>query len=109
MGWEEIRNRSRDLVHATFALSAVYTDPVTLAQTDCKVRLHNKLERFGDLDREGYAKVLEEINQAVFDSTEIVPKKKGLVAFVGSGEVYCIVNLLPLSGSRYIQAEVTRE
>ncbi len=115
MGWREIRAKSRDIVHATFARPAIYTSPLGV-ETNVTARLHNKMEVFGDLDREGYAKRFEEVNQVIFDSTQIVPQKGGSVDFGVTAnyevdplidEKYDIVNVTPPAGDRYIKTEVT--
>lgn len=115
MGWREIRAKSRDIVHATFARPAIYTSPLGVV-TNVTARLHNKMEVFGDLDREGYAKRFEEVNQVIFDSTQIVPQKGGSVDFGVTAnyevdplieEKYDIVNVTPPAGDRYIKTEVT--
>lgn len=115
MGWREIRAKSRDIVHTTFARPAIYTSPLGVT-TEVLARLHNKLEVFGDLDREGYAKRFEEVNQVVFDSTQIVPQKGGSVDFGVNAnyesdplviEKYDILNVTPPAGDRYIKTEVT--
>lgn len=116
MGWNEIRAQSRDLVHETFRRPAVYTAPDGVTTTNVWVRLHNKLQIFGDLDREGYARVFEEINHIIFDSTEVIPKKNGVVDFAvdetfepipGLDVKYEIVNITPAAGDRYIKTGVT--
>lgn len=115
MGWRELRAQSRDIAHSTFARPAVYTSPLGAA-INVMARLHNKLEVFGDLDREGYAKRFEEVNQVVFDSAEVIPQKGGSVDFGVTAnyevmplidEKYEIDNVLPPAGDRYIKTEVT--
>lgn len=117
MDWATIRAKSREIVHNTFRHPAIYTAPDGVTVTNVMVRLHNKLEVFGDLDREGYAKRFEEVNQAIFDSTEAVPKKSGVLDFgvtalhvpiPGSDRKYQIVNVTPAEGDRYIRTEVTQ-
>jgi hypothetical protein len=116
MSWREIRAQARDLVHETFCHPAVYTAPDGVTTTNVRVRLHSRLQIFGDLDREGYARVLEEVNHVIFDSTEVVPRKNGTVNFavdenfdpiVGLDAEYEIVNITPSAGDRYIKTGVT--
>jgi hypothetical protein len=117
MDWATVRAKSRDIVHNMFRYPAIYTAPDGVTTVNVRVRLHNKLEVFGDLDREGYAKRFEEVNQAIFDSTEVVPKKNGMLDFgvtalfapiLGSDRKYQIVNVTPAEGDRYIRTEVTQ-
>lgn len=116
MGWNEIRANSRDLVHDMFRRPAVYTAPDGVTTTNVWVRLHSKMQIFGDLDREGYARMIEEVNHIIFDSTEVVPKKNGVVDFavdelfqplIGVEAKYDIVNVTPPAGDRYIKTGVT--
>lgn len=115
MGWTETLANARDVVHGTFRRPAVYTSPLNVT-TNCWVRLHTDLKLFGDLDREGYARTYEEINQAIFDTTEIVPQRGGVVDFgvdnnfvpiPGADFLYDIVEVTPWKGHRYMKAEVT--
>jgi hypothetical protein len=101
-----------------FRYPAIYTAPDGVTTTNVWVRLHNKLEVYGDLDREGYAKRFEEVNQAIFDSTEVVPKKGGVLDFavnnlhepiVGQVRKYDVVNVTAADGNRYIRTEVTQQ
>ncbi len=105
MGWREIRAKSRDVVHSTFARPAVYIAP-NGAETPVNARLHGRIELIGDLERDGYAKRLEGVNYAVFDTLEVVPQKGGVVDFGADGK-YEIVGFMPSDGSRYTKAEVS--
>lgn len=72
MNLDDIRDASRASVHAQFAIPAVVT-PVdeSLPQVPVTARLHRDLKKpFGDLDREGFAMVIEQHNQVVFDVRE---------------------------------------
>ena len=116
MNWKEIKAKSKDIVHETFSYPAIFISPDGV-ETNCNVRWHSRLELFGDLDREGFSKRFEEIHQAVFDSQQVVPKKKGVVDF-GVNDLYekqpgvdakfIIVNITPAAGDRYIRTEVTQ-
>ncbi|AAQ63356.2 hypothetical protein Nazgul56 [Burkholderia phage BcepNazgul] len=61
----------RQTVHDTLAVSALYADPVTGAQTPLTARFHTKMALVGDLDREGYARMVEGINYLVFNKPEV--------------------------------------
>lgn len=108
MGWAEIRKKARRTVHSTFSLSAVYTDPDGTV-TPCMARMHNEMKEFGDLDREGFARVVQDVNQVVFDALEVEPKKKGTVRFDINGmEVtFEITGFLPKTTDEFIRVEVT--
>lgn len=115
MGWREQRAKSRDIVHQTFARPAIYTSPLG-EETNVTARLHNRTERFGDLDREGYARRIEEINEVIFDTAEVVPEEGGTVNFSVTAEYavlpvieekYEVATVIPPAGDRYIKTEVT--
>ena len=107
MSWNDIRKQARATVHAQFALPAVYYSKDGLRRIPCSVRKHNNDERFGDLDREGFAQVVERANQLVFDSAEVMPQKGATVEFPDDGEVYTIDLILPKTSGQYIRCEVT--
>jgi hypothetical protein len=113
MGWNEIRAAARKIVHSQFALPAFYsTADASTIEMPVSVRLHNDLKKFGDLDREGYARVLETVNQIVFDKDEVMPERNATVTFRFDDEEDLVYNLdviLPSpDGGRYVRTEVSR-
>jgi hypothetical protein len=113
MGWHEIRTAARRNVHQQFALPAFYsTADLAVIEQPISVRLHNDLKKFGDLDREGFARVMETVNQIIFDSDEVVPVRNATVTFRFDGQADLVYNIdLPLpspDGGQFIRAEVTR-
>lgn len=92
MGWQETRRAARLAVHRQFAVPATYTAPAPGAvPVDCSVRLHTRIARFGDLDREGYAQVVEDINRVVFLQSEVPsPQRKGVVTITSNGLQFTI-------------------
>ena len=114
MGWAEIRQRARRVVHSTFSLPAVYTAPgIGAVPVPCMARMHNEAKLFGDLDREGYAQVIEDVNQVVFDALEVEPAKNGVVTFYSDAArtivvgVFEINNILPKTTDEFRRVEVT--
>lgn len=113
MGWNEIRAAARTVVHQQFALPAFYSDAeATVVEQPISVRLHNDLKKFGDLDREGYARVIETVNQIVFDRDEVMPQRNATVIFRFDGEADLVYNvdvvLTSPDGGRFVRAEVSR-
>lgn len=86
--WDAIKAVSRKVVHQTFRVDALYTPPGASAALPIKVRHHTREMRFGDLDREGYAEVAEDINRLVFYREEIDPVQHAIVQIKSSGNKY---------------------
>lgn len=106
MGWADIRKAARRVTHATFSLPAVYRSADGNTETQCSARLHSEKKVFGDLDREGFARMLEDQNIVVLDIREIgTPEKNATVDF-GNNIIVEIVNILPVTDD-FIRVEVT--
>lgn len=103
--WDELRRQTRQAVHATFAFPATYTPPGGGASVEINARLHTRAVRFGDLDREGYAQVFEDVNRVVLDLAEVSPVNRAQIDF-GDGRVYSIVNVIDRPGEPVIECEV---
>ena len=109
MGWAEIRKKARRTVHSTFSLSAIYTSKAGVVY-ECKARMHNEMREFGDLDREGFVKNMEDVNHVIFDALEVEPEKGATVQFPDYEDaVFNIVNILPKSTDEFRRVEVTLE
>lgn len=106
MGWAETRAKARSVVHSTFSLPAVYTSPDGVPVA-CMARKHNNMKTFGDLDREGFALNIEDVNQVIFDKLEVAPQRKGVVDFGPGQGRFDIVNILPDSTDNFLRVEVT--
>ena len=106
--FDELRDRTRATVHDFFSLPAVARSPdggTTLENIN--VRLHRNLRKpFGDLDREGFALVMEMHNQVIVDRTEWYPLKNWTLDF-GRGRVFNIDNIDPESEERFVRCVVT--
>lgn len=84
MTWDDIRNEARLAVHREFGLPAVYRSPTIGAEpVPCTARFHTRIARFGDLDREGYAQVVEDVNRVIFERAEVDPVRRGTVTLMG--------------------------
>lgn len=98
MDWTTVRNRKTAIVHATFAIPAIYTSPEGVV-TPCNVRRHPEMKAVGDPQDEGFAVRVQNINELVFDTTEVTPKRNGVVVFSDDGSTYEVLNLLPPEGT----------
>lgn len=76
MNWFAIKAKAQQDVHATFAVPAVYRATGTMLDVDVTVRLHTRQEVIGDLDREGFAQILQDVNRVVLDTEEIATPKR---------------------------------
>lgn len=108
MSLDDIRDASRAAVHAQFALPAVATSPDGVTTVpDLTIRLHRDIRKpFGDLDREGFALMIESHNQVIVDTTEWMPEWNWILDF-GRGRVFQIVNVEMFNGERYLKCNVT--
>lgn len=101
MSWATIRAAAKRTVHDTFARDATYTGPEDGAMpVAARIRLHTKFLRFGDLDREGYAQVIDDVNQVMVNTGELTPKTHGLIDFEGVRQ-YRITEVVKETGEVY--------
>ena len=108
MGWAETRAAARDTVHATFGLSASYLAPGGGPLTSgISVRWHTKTMRHGELDREGYPQVQEDINRIVLDILEVPDPQRNALVTLSDGRIYAIEYVMPFDG-RYAPCDVVR-
>lgn len=108
MSLDDIRDASRAAVHSQFALPAVATSPDGITTVaGLTIRLHRDIRKpFGDLDREGFALMIESHNQVIVDTEEWVPMWNWILDF-GRGRVFVIVNVEQFNGERYVRCNVT--
>lgn len=93
--WQAIRAKARRVVHDTFSLDATYVGPNDGdTPVPARIRLHTQFLRFGDLDREGYTRVIDDVNEVKIDTGEITPAMHGLIEFSATKK-YHVVNVLP--------------
>lgn len=82
MSYTAAKRNARLAVHRQFAVSATYTAPgVGASPVQADVRLHTRIARFGDLDREGYGQVVEDINRVHFLQEQVTPATRGVIEF----------------------------
>lgn len=67
MSWLDIKQKARGDVNRTFAIPAQFR-PQSGGAIDGTARLHYKVRSFGDLDREGFATVTEDIDYIILDT-----------------------------------------
>jgi hypothetical protein len=82
MNWFAIKAKAQQDVHATFAVPAVYRAAGTMVDVDITARLHTRQEIIGDLDREGFAQILQDVNRVVLDTAEVAaPTRLSRITF----------------------------
>ena len=109
MGLEEIRDRARAQIHDHFTVAAVVRSPDGSVAVNVGARLHiDSKKPFGDLDREGFAIVIEEYNQVIFDRLQWEPVKGWNVDF-GRGRIYTLTNSLNAKSARYAKYEMVEK
>lgn len=72
MGWLEIKQKARDVTHTTFGVPAVLL--AGGVSTDTSARLHYKVRTYGDLDREGFATTVDDVDYVVLDTHDLLAK-----------------------------------
>ncbi len=103
--WQRQKDEAQLAVHRQFALSATYTPPgVGASPVVVHVRHHTRVAAYGDLDREGFAQTVDDINAVMIDSCEVVPEKRGVIEF-DDGRRYKIDLVQPTTG-RFVRCDV---
>jgi hypothetical protein len=72
-----LKAQARRAVHDTLAVDAVYEDAHLPEPVGLRVRWHNKISRFGDIENIGYSEIIEGINRVIFDREEL--NEKGIM------------------------------
>lgn len=68
MAWPQIKQKARDSVHQTFLWPAIFQGK---GNPTIGVRVHYRVKQFGDIDREGFATTMEDVNYLIVDSREV--------------------------------------
>lgn len=111
MGWLEIKQRARDVTHSTFGIPALFRSAGGVS-TDTSARLHYKVRTYGDLDREGFATTVDDVDYVVLDTRDLLAK--GVVAEEGNRIFFPQLNRSfkldvehPSEDGRYVKWAVT--
>lgn len=73
---------ARRTVHDFLSTTASYAHATLAEPVELRVRWHNKIARYGDLEGGGYAEVIEGVNRLIFDADEL--NEKGVVPVQGA-------------------------
>ena len=107
MGLDEIRDRARAQIHEQFSLPAVVRSPDGRVEVPVNARMHLNIRKpFGDLDREGFAMVIEEASGIVIDRQEWEPQRGWSIDF-GRDRVFTLDVSGDTKAERYARVQVT--
>jgi hypothetical protein len=105
--WLEQKALMRRTVHDARKEPATYTVPDESYTVEVNVRVHEGNRLIGDLDREGYGKVIGDCPRIIFDVAEVVPEYQGKVLIHSSNREYHIEAVRPMDGPIEIVCEVS--
>lgn len=105
--WRDLKRDAKQSVHDCFAVPALYTAP-NASPVAVHVRHHTRVVQYGDLDREGYAQVVQDVNQIIFLSCEADPVKRGVVEFE-DGSQYIIDTVQPSLDGLTVTCDVAQK
>lgn len=70
----QLKHDARRAIHDTMKVTCGYVAPGVPPGTQLGVRWHNKINRMGDLENQGYAEIVEGIDRMIFDLAELSEK-----------------------------------
>ena len=99
MAWADLLADARATLHTELGLVATYTPPgVGATAVPTTVRLVREMVNHGDLDRQGFAKVREDINSLIVDTAEVsTPARNGRFNVTGHG-IFRVEDVEPADG-----------
>lgn len=80
----QVKALARQTVHDALAVRAFYEDASTNPPVEVRARWHNKIDRFGDLDSQSYAELIQGVDRIIFDAgiaRSLNIKRGGIVTF----------------------------
>ncbi len=109
MSWLDIKKRAREITHATFGVPAQFR-PATGGSTDGAARLHYKNKMFGDLDREGFATVTEDVDFVIIDTRVFAnARDRDRIHFPGLNRTFKLDVMHPSEDNVFVKWEVIEE
>lgn len=92
----------RRTVHDTMAVRAFYMDDSMSVPAEIRARWHNKIDRFGDLESQGYAELIQGIDRVIVipsDHPTVTFRETGVVSFPDYGTAFRLVTTDPPNGA----------
>jgi hypothetical protein len=114
MAWDDIVQQARAVVHVTFQREALYypSSNVSGSGVPVMVRLHSsQVVTTGDLDREGYSQVYEDVERLVFTQADVTTnsiQRGGYVRRVANGQLYRLELREPTTDDYSVSFQVVR-
>lgn len=97
----KVKAQVRRKVHETFGVQAFYKDDSFSTPQEIRVRWHSRIDRFGDLDQQGYAEFIQGIDRIIFEAAEarrLRVKRGGIVIIPSLGAGLGVALGSPLDG-----------
>ena len=96
MDWLALRRDTRRVMHQTFSSDARYAFAAGGDSIIVSARRDIDIDRYGDLDREGYAQVLTGVSRIGLLRSEIEQPRRGdVVTFLEDGLSFRVENIEP--------------
>ncbi|MES3001337.1 MAG: hypothetical protein V4787_11655 [Pseudomonadota bacterium] len=106
--WDSVKLSMRVTVHRQFARTALYrSSPAAMSSTDITARRHTKQMVIGDLDREGYAAVAQDVNAVILDLTEVTPVNGAVITFASDSSQWRIDHIEHSDDGRFVRCPVS--
>lgn len=99
--WAATKKAVRRTVHNTFGVTAFYQDDSYDTPQEVKARWHSKIDRFGDLEGQGYAELIQGIDRIIVaaeDARRLNFVRGGTITFNGFGAGLGVGLGAPLGG-----------
>jgi len=113
MSWRDLRTKARAVVHATFQQPAQHfrTKVTTGAGNSITVRDHSNTVVTGDLDREQYTKVVEDVDRLILLTSDVEQYKieEGHYVKLSDGRVMFLELQRPTNDMFTVTFEVKRQ
>lgn len=91
---------ARRTVNTTLAVQAFYMDASMSAPVETRARLHSRIDRFGDLENQGYAEVVEGVDRIVLipqdvNGNPLVLRENGTMTFpqIGGPDIKVVLRV----------------
>lgn len=107
MEWAALRRSARRVVHATFGFSAYYY-PAFGQPFQCRVRVYAAGKMFGDLDREGFAQVVESVTQILLLQEDVAPKRGDVIEVYDAQYAFKVDHVMPTTDDYSVNVVVSR-